>query len=59
MVLEETGYLEYMNALGEEGITRLENINELKTTIADYQKNAEEPSLSGFLEEISLYTDVE
>ena len=59
MVLEKTGYLEYMNSLGEEGITRLENINELKTTIADYQKNAEEPSLSGFLEEISLYTDVD
>lgn len=59
LLLDKTGYLEYMKSLGEEGITRIENINELKSTMAQYQKQAEEPSLSGFLEEISLYTDVD
>ena len=44
---------------GDEGLTRLENINELKSTMSSYEENAEEPSLSGFLEEISLYTDVD
>jgi DNA helicase-2/ATP-dependent DNA helicase PcrA len=37
----------------------LENVRELKSSISNYEENAEEPSLSGFLEEISLYTDIE
>lgn len=59
LVLDKTGYLDYMQTLGEEGITRIENIEELKSSMADYEKNSEEPTLSGFLEEISLYTDVD
>lgn len=59
LLLDATGYLEYMKSLGEEGITRIENINELKSTMLAYQNQAEEPSLSGYLEEISLYTDVD
>lgn len=60
-VLDETGYLTYLNGLGDEGITRIENVQELKSTIAAYMNNTdnEEKSLSGFLEEISLYTDVD
>lgn len=54
-----TGYAEYMRSLGEEGETRLENIGELKTTLANYEENSEEPTLSGFLEEVSLYTDTD
>ena len=38
---------------------RLENIKELKSSICTYMENSEEPSLSGFLEEIALYTDIE
>ncbi len=38
---------------------RLENIGELKTTILKYMEETEEPSLSGFLEEIALYTDLD
>ena len=48
-----------MKSLGDEGITRLENINELKSTIISYMEDAEEPSLNGFLEEIALYTDID
>ena len=48
-----------MKNLGEDGVNRLENINELKSTMMAYYNEAEEPSLNGFLEEISLYTDVD
>ena len=34
---------------------RLENINELKSTMVTYSQEAEEPSLAGFLEEVALY----
>lgn len=58
-LLDMTGYKRHLEMLGDEGLTRLENINELKSTMSSYEENAEEPSLSGFLEEISLYTDVD
>lgn len=58
-LLEESGYQAAMQALGEEGITRLENIAELKSSMIQYEKEAEEASLRGFLEEIALYTDVD
>lgn len=56
-VRELTGYDAMLSALGEEGQTRLENVEELKSSILQYMETAEEPTLSGFLEEISLYTD--
>ena len=58
-VMERTGYRHAMELLGLEGETRLENLNELKTNILKYIDEAEEPSLGGFLEEISLYTDLD
>ena len=55
-----TGYVDMLKAKEtEENITRLENIRELKSSILTYVENAETPSLAGFLEEISLYTDIE
>ena len=46
---------------GIEGESRLENVEELKSSILTYMNTAEnegeEPTLNGFLEEISLYTD--
>ena len=58
-ILEKTGYHGMLESMGEEGTFRLENIEELKTSILPYQNEAEEASLGGFLEEISLYTDVD
>ena len=59
-LLDKTGYANAMKALGDEGVGRLENINELKTTMVHYmEENGDEASLSGFLEEISLYTDID
>lgn len=56
-VLDKTGYRDSLRALGEEGVDRLLNIEELKSSMITYMNETEEPSLSGFLEEIALYTD--
>ena len=58
-VMEETGYRAALQKLGREGESRLENIEELRSNIANYVQQAEEPSLAGFLEEIALYTDLD
>lgn len=58
-LLEKTGYNDYLKALGDEGVGRAENIDELRSTIAVYINEAEEPSLSGFLEEVALYTEAD
>lgn len=58
-LMEVSGYRAFLKAQGEEGEMRLENIEELKSTMVKYSEEAEEPSLSGFLEEISLFTDVD
>lgn len=59
-LLDKTGYANSLKALGDEGAGRLENIEELKTTMVQYmEENGDEATLSGFLEEISLYTDID
>ena len=58
-LMEKTGYLEMLRSQGDEGAGRLENIEELKSTMVSYSQNTDEPSLSGFLEEIALYTDID
>lgn len=58
-LLVKTGYAKMLRELGEEGQTRLENINELKSSMVSYAEQAEEPSLAGFLEEVALYTDID
>lgn len=58
-VLERTGYEAMLKEQGVEGETRLENISELKSTMAKYEEDAEEPTLEGFLEEVALYTDID
>ena len=58
-LLDRTGYLAMLQAEGFEGQTRIENIEELKSTMNRYEEENAEHSLSGFLEEISLYTDID
>ncbi len=59
-VVNRTGYAAMLEAKStEENKTRLENVRELKSSIHAYVQNSEEPTLSGFLEEIALYTDIE
>jgi DNA helicase-2/ATP-dependent DNA helicase PcrA len=57
-VLERSGYLEALRAERTiEAQGRIENLEELVNVAREYQASAEEPSLSGFLQEISLYSD--
>lgn len=59
-VIVRSGYLNMLlEKPSEENKTRLENIQELKSSINAYVQNAEAPTLEGFLEEIALYTDIE
>ncbi|MCL2035215.1 MAG: UvrD-helicase domain-containing protein [Oscillospiraceae bacterium] len=58
-LIERTGYMRTLETQGFEGIARIENVLEFKTNIMHYQNAAKEPTLSGFLEEISLYTDID
>jgi DNA helicase-2/ATP-dependent DNA helicase PcrA len=57
-VLERTGYLEALEAERTiEAQGRIENLQELVGVAREYQETADEPSLSSFLQEISLYSD--
>ena len=59
-VINRTGYAAMLEGKPtEENKTRLENVRELKSSINSYVDNTELPTLSGFLEEIALYTDLE
>src|SRR3954453_1122823 len=57
-VLERSGYLDALRAERTiEAQGRIENLQELVGVAQEYQHTAGEPSLSGFLQEISLYSD--
>ncbi len=57
-VLERSGYLDSLRAERTiEAQGRMENLQELVGVAQEYQHTAPEPSLSGFLQEISLYSD--
>ena len=57
-VFEQSGYLEALEAERTiEAQGRMENLQELIGVAREYQETAEEPSLSHFLQEISLYSD--
>ena len=61
-VLNATGYLRSLEEKAEEDReegSRIENILELKSNIVSYYQQVEEPSLAGFLDEISLFTDID
>lgn len=60
-ILEATGYMENLESQNiDDAEDRIENIGELKSKIAAYVENAEEePTLSGFLEEVALVSDID
>lgn len=58
-LLKKTDYINSLKAEREDSETRIENIRELETNIRNYEEEAEEPNLSGFLEDISLLTDID
>jgi DNA helicase-2/ATP-dependent DNA helicase PcrA len=58
-VLKESGLEESLRAAGAEGLNALENINELINGAADYDQQAEQPSLIDYLHQISLFSDTD
>ena len=58
-MLFKTGYLTALYAEGKEGQDRAENVRELASGIMQYEAENEQPTLSGYLEEISLISDID
>lgn len=59
-ILEQTGYLAELQASHDpQDETRLENLAELESVAAEYERSAEEPGLAGFLERVSLVADAD
>lgn len=59
-VLEKSGYLHMLEEEGNfEAQSRLENVRELVSSIADYEAREPKASLSGFLEQVSLSAEVD
>ena len=59
-IIETTGYVEELEAEGtEEAQARIENIDELISKISSYEEGEENPTLSGFLEEVALVADID
>lgn len=59
-IIENTGYVKELEAEGtEEAEARIENIDELITKVVSYEEENEEPTLSGFLEEVALVADID
>lgn len=57
-VLTKTGYLTYLKNQ-ENGDNKVENVEELRTSILRYMEESAEPTLGGFLEETALFTDAD
>lgn len=59
-VLDLTGYLKELEESDEEDAAdRVENIEELVSKVVAYEQESDEPSLSGFLEEVALVADID
>ena len=60
MILNETGYIAALSLDEETKEERIENLDELYSTLARYeQENGEDATLQGFLEEVALLSDID
>ena len=60
VLLDKSGYLRMLESKDtDENRSRADNVRELKSTIIGYMRESGENSLSGFLDEILLYSDFE
>ena len=59
-IIEQTGYVEELKLENtDESKARIENIDELLSKVVSYEQETEEPTLSGFLEEVALVADID
>ncbi|NLD42601.1 MAG: UvrD-helicase domain-containing protein [Chloroflexi bacterium] len=59
MIVERSGYADYLQDHTEEGEERVENVRELVAAAARYDALAPETALPTFLEEVALFADVD
>ena len=59
-IITKIEYDAYLRDLDDEDSEdRISNVDELVSKITDYEETAEEPTLSGFLEEVALVSDID
>jgi len=58
-VAEKSGYMQAMRALGDEGVARIDNINELKSNALAAIEEDENITLPDFLEQVALVSDLD
>jgi DNA helicase-2/ATP-dependent DNA helicase PcrA len=59
-VIEKTGYLEMLETgKMDKGESRLENLQELVSSAADFEKNSDDQSLSAYLETVALSSETD
>ncbi len=60
-MLDQSGLLAMWQHAGEEQADRVDNLNELESSLIDYERRCEPelPTLAGFLEEAALMTDAD
>ncbi|MEX0684885.1 MAG: UvrD-helicase domain-containing protein [Balneolales bacterium] len=59
-LLEDTGYVkQFVEENSHESLSRRENVMELLNAISYFEKSTDNPSLSSFLQDISLVTDLD
>ncbi len=60
IILDETEYIKLLKLENTpESLGRIDNLKELISKASDYENNAEEADLAGFLEEVSLVADID
>ena len=59
ITLNRSGYLSALRNEGADSKDRVENVKELLSAVKTYMAQADEPSLSEYLEEVSLMSDVD
>ena len=58
-VLDRSGYRQMIVDAGPQEAERLDNLDEFKSNVVEYCRVADEPTLTGFLEENALVADVD
>lgn len=59
-VLEDTGYMqELQEEESDEALTRIENLDELRNKIVEYEESSDNPTLGELLEQIALVADID
>ncbi len=59
-MIEETGILQNFKAENTpDSIARMENVRELLNAVSEYARSVDQPTLEGFLEHVSLITDID